>query len=72
MDEISAVIIEELDLIEEYISNIKNGIQKNEIQKSTQKDESFYKNEINLKYLTKKQEIKRYLAAHLLKIILII
>ena len=54
IDEISAVIIEELDLIEEYISNIKNGIQKNEIQKSTQKDESFYKNEINLKYLTKK------------------
>ena len=54
IDEISAVIIEELDLIEEYTSNIKNGIQKNEIQKSTQKDESFYKNEINLKYLTKK------------------
>ena len=43
IDEISTVIIEELDLLEEYITKMKEDIQKNK-----------YKNEINLKYLTEK------------------
>ena len=46
LDEISTVIIEELDLIEEYISNLKKCIQK---------EEEKYKNEINLKYLTENE-----------------
>ena len=41
IDEISIAIIEELDLIKEYIENSKKGIIKEEIA---------YKNEINLKY----------------------
>ena len=46
IDEISTVLIEELDLIEEYITNEKKGIQK---------EEANFKNEINLKYLTEKE-----------------
>ena len=46
IDEISTAIIEELDLLEEYIQNVKEGIQQEEIK---------YKNEINLKYLTEKE-----------------
>ena len=50
IDDISTAIIEELDLLEEYFTNVK---------KSVQKEETIYKNEINLKYLTKKGGIKK-------------
>ena len=46
LDEISTVIIEELDLIEEYMINLQKVIQKEKIR---------CKNKINLKYLTKKE-----------------
>ena len=46
IDEISTTIIEELDLIEEYIINAKKGIQPKEIT---------HKNEINLKYMTREE-----------------
>ena len=46
IEEISTAIIEELDILDEYITNMKNGIQKEEIK---------YKNEIKLKYLTEKE-----------------
>ena len=51
IDKISTVLIEELDLFEEFITNIKNG---------TQKEESINKNEINLKYMTEKEEIENF------------
>ena len=54
IDEISTVLIEELDLIEEFIINAKQG---------TQKEGSIYKNEINLKYMAEeegKQQIFGY------------
>ena len=41
IEEISSAIIEELDIIEEFISNVKKDVQKEEIK---------YKNEINIKY----------------------
>ena len=46
IEEISTAIIEELDILDEYITNMKKGIQKEEIK---------YKNEIKLKYLTEKE-----------------
>ena len=46
IDEISTIIIEELDLIEEYMINVQKVIQKEKIK---------YKNKINLKYLTEKE-----------------
>ena len=46
IDEISTTIIEEIDLIEEYITNVKKGIQPKEI---------IHKNEINLKYMTEEE-----------------
>ena len=46
IDEISKVIVEELDLLDEYITNKKNIIQDKETK---------YKNEINLKYLAKEK-----------------
>ena len=46
IEEISTAIIEELDILDEYITNMKNGIQKEKIK---------YKNEIKLKYLTEKE-----------------
>ena len=41
IDEISLAILEELDIIEEFISNVKKDFQKEEIK---------YKNQINIKY----------------------
>ena len=46
IEEISSVIIKELDSLEEYIMNTKKSLSKEEIK---------YKNEINLKYLTKRE-----------------
>ena len=46
IDEISTVIVEEIDLIEEYINKVKKGIKK---------DENIQKKEINLKYIAKKE-----------------
>ena len=46
IDEVSTVIIEELDLVEEYIRNAKKGIIKEEIK---------YKNEITIKYFTEEE-----------------
>jgi uncharacterized CHY-type Zn-finger protein len=46
IDEISTAILEEIDLLEEYISKIKKGIKK---------DENIQKKEIHLKYMTKKE-----------------
>ena len=46
IEEISTAIIDELDLLEEYIINAKKGIQKQEIK---------HKNEIHLKYLSKEE-----------------
>ena len=54
IDEISTAIIEELDLLEEYVTKVKKGIQKDEIK---------YKNEINIKYMAEidgNQEIFGY------------
>ena len=48
IDEISTVIIEELDLLEEYITKVKEDSQKTK-----------YKNEINLKYYTEKGGIRQ-------------
>ena len=48
IDEISTVLFEELDLLEEYISKMKEDIQKIK-----------YKNEINLKYFTEKAGIRQ-------------
>ena len=50
IDEISTVLIEELDLFDEYIAKVKKGIQKEEIK---------YKNKINLKYITEKEGNQR-------------
>ena len=50
IDEISTVLIEELDLIEEFIINTKQG---------TQKEESIYKNEINLQYMAEEEGNKQ-------------
>ena len=50
LKEISTVIIEELDLLEEHFTNIKKSIKKEEI---------VYKNEINLKYLTEEEGNQR-------------
>ena len=46
IDEISKVILEEIDLLEEYINKVKKGIKK---------DENIQKKEINLKYMSKKE-----------------
>ena len=48
IDEISKVIIEELDLLKEYIENSKKGMINEEVG---------YKNEINLKYMAEKEGI---------------
>ena len=50
IDEISTVLIEELDLIEEFIINTKQG---------NQKEESIYKNEINLQYMAEEEGNKQ-------------
>ena len=47
IDEISIAIIEELDLLKEYLNNTTKGIKKEENDK--------YKNEINLIYMTKEE-----------------
>ena len=49
-DEISTVLIEELDLIEEYIINTKQG---------SQKEESIYKKEIKMKYMDEEGVIQQ-------------
>ena len=46
LDEISTAIVEELDILEEYISNKKNVIQNNETK---------YENRINLEYLVEEE-----------------
>ena len=46
IDDISKAVIDELDLLEEYISKINQGVKKDEI---------IYKNEINIKYMTQKE-----------------
>ena len=46
IDELSTAIFEELDILDEYITNVKKGIQKEEIK---------YKNEINIKYMTEEE-----------------
>ena len=46
IDEISTVLIEELDLFEEFIASTKNDIKKEEFKN---------KNEINLKYMTERE-----------------
>ena len=46
IEEISKVIAEELDIIEEYITNVNKGIKKEEVK---------YKNEINIKYMTEEE-----------------
>ena len=43
IEEISKIILEELDIVEEYIINVKKGIKK---------DDLLHKNEINIKYKT--------------------
>ena len=46
IEDISKVIAEELDIIEEYITNVNKDIKKEEIK---------YKNEITIKYMTKQE-----------------
>ena len=49
IEEISKVIVQELDIIEKYITNTKMGIKKEEIK---------YKNQINIKYMTKEEGVQ--------------
>ena len=64
IDEISGIIIEELELIEKYV---RNNNQDN--KKDDEREENIYKNEINLKYKVEKEGKKKFLGKNLLKII---
>ena len=50
IEDLSKVIAQELDLIEKYITNLAKGFKKEEIK---------YKNEINIKYMTKEEGVQR-------------
>ena len=64
IDEISGIIIEELELIEKYV---RNNNQDN--KKDDEREENIYKNEINLKYKVEKEGKKKFLGKNLLKLI---
>jgi len=63
--EISTAIIEELDLLEEFLLNLRKGIVKEEKE---EKEEKIYKNEINIKYNTEEEKIYKIFGQRFMEI----